>query len=200
MEVDAPPTTGAALHAFIGRRMVPGETLYAVLDSARDRQMTQAARQMTGQSGQSLFSGDAGPHMADVAPYLLLAPFEARYPYAGSGFLDLWAAEWGTSSGILLLTDAPPDKLLVHLRRCFRVVDEQYHQYYFRFYDPRVLHTYLPTCTGADAKAFFGPIRRLLVESAKPGCVLVCAAEPGGVRVDEQVIAPAPAGRPGGRT
>jgi hypothetical protein len=36
---------------------------------------------------------------------------------------------------------------------------------YFRFYDPRVLRAYLPSCNAAEAAQFFGPVRRYLVEA-----------------------------------
>src|SRR5262249_7471285 len=36
---------------------------------------------------------------------------------------------------------------------------------YFRFYDPRVLRTFLPACTGAETKRFFGPVGIYLMET-----------------------------------
>ena len=36
---------------------------------------------------------------------------------------------------------------------------------YFRFYDPRVLRIFLPTCNAAETATFFGPVGQFLVEA-----------------------------------
>jgi hypothetical protein len=36
---------------------------------------------------------------------------------------------------------------------------------YFRFYDPRVLQAFLPTCTAEQLNGFFGPISRFFFQS-----------------------------------
>jgi len=41
-------------------------------------------------------------------------------------------------------------------------------QVYFRFYDPRVMRVFLPTCTPEDTTQFFGPIQNYLVEDESP--------------------------------
>ena len=41
-------------------------------------------------------------------------------------------------------------------------------QVYFRFYDPRVLRVYLPTCTPEEIYRFFGPVWRFATEAEKP--------------------------------
>jgi hypothetical protein len=51
-----------------------------------------------------------------------------------------------------------------HLRQFLLVQDERGNQQYFRFYDPRVLRVYLPTCDAAETQQFFGPIDRFIVE------------------------------------
>jgi len=38
------------------------------------------------------------------------------------------------------------------------VYDEARRPLYFRYYDPRVLRVYLPTCNEADLGAIFGPV------------------------------------------
>ena len=39
---------------------------------------------------------------------------------------------------------------------------------YFRYYDPRVLRVYLPTCNARELQTVFGPVLRYLVEDEKP--------------------------------
>ena len=36
---------------------------------------------------------------------------------------------------------------------------------YFRWYDPRVLSVYLPTCTAEEFAAIFGPVAAFFLES-----------------------------------
>jgi len=36
----------------------------------------------------------------------------------------------------------------------------------FRWYDPRVLRVYLPTCTASELRTVFGPVERYLVDRA----------------------------------
>lgn len=132
------------------------------------------------------FEEGSGAHMQDVAPYAVEIPFASRSRHRGEGFLDLWAERLGTSAGILLLTATDPVSLVLHLRRIFHATNEDLHKYYFRFYDPRVLRVFLPTCMAADAKELFGPIRRILCESEQPGRLLLCQAMRDGVKIDER--------------
>ncbi|MCF6281484.1 MAG: DUF4123 domain-containing protein [Candidatus Polarisedimenticolaceae bacterium] len=52
----------------------------------------------------------------------------------------------------------------------------------FRFYDPRVLRLYLPTCTGNEAKQFFGPIPQIIVEAENSTCLLTYNRRATGIR------------------
>ena len=42
----------------------------------------------------------------------------------------------------------------------------------FRFYDPRVLRVFLPTCTPKEVLEFFGPIKRYVLEGEEPTVIL----------------------------
>lgn len=55
---------------------------------------------------------------------------------------------WGQSIGYFIGSRAEPAELLTHLRK-FLFVDlpGKERRAYFRFYDPRVMRAYLPTCT-----------------------------------------------------
>jgi hypothetical protein len=44
------------------------------------------------------------------------------------------------------------------------VKDEDDRLLYFRFYDPRVLRVFIPTCTPEESADLFGPISRFVVE------------------------------------
>lgn len=186
-------TTGSALSAFIRRRRGAGERLYAVVDSARDGELADKARETFGRDVKSLFADDAGAHMESVAPYMVPIEANPRLADGAAAFLDLWAKHLGNSAGVLLLTTAEPDRVRVHLRGVFRATDEDDHKYYFRFYDPRVLRPFLPACTAGDAREFFGPVSQVLVEAESEGKMLCCKPGPEGVALTE-----APLNRPSG--
>ena len=164
-----------------------GERLYGVVDGARSIKLATDAYLKYGQAFRSLFEGPSANDLGGVAPYLVEVDPSGRY-------LGLWAQRWGTHSGILLVTSAQPDALREHLRGLFVAEDEQGQEFFFRFYDPRVLRVYLPTCTPQEAREFFGPVRRILVEDAQPDGVLLCTASATGVQMQRlPVPAPAPA-------
>ncbi|UCE58243.1 MAG: DUF4123 domain-containing protein [Phycisphaerales bacterium] len=179
-----PDKSGAALHAFIAHRFGVGDRLYGVVDAARDRELALAAQAHSPGQPRWLFKGTAGGHMADVAPYFVPIEFDKRYPYPGSGYLDLWAESLGRSAGILLIAAIAPDALWDHLRELFAVTGPDDREYYFRFYDPRVLRLFFPTCTPSEAGEFFGPIRSVLVEAEKRGEMLACKKSESGVEMD----------------
>jgi Domain of unknown function (DUF4123) len=88
---------------------------------------------------------------------LRLAPGQAyTEEFFGRGFPAGW--------GVVLASSAPSRELRRHLRRFLRVRSDG-RILGFRYYDPRVLQIYLPTCTPAETAAFFGPVQSI----AAPG-------------------------------
>ena len=51
-----------------------------------------------------------------------------------------------------------------HCKKFLRVRTEDHRVLMFRFYDPRVLSVFLPTCDARQYRALLGPMQRLLVE------------------------------------
>lgn len=177
--------TGADLHALIESERESGEKLYGVVDAARDNQLAFDGARQFGWELQWLFTEDTAQQMRDVAPYLVPITFESSYPYQESAYLDLWAERLGSSAGILLLTAAGPKDLWNHLRTVFSFTEED-EDYYFRFYDPRVLRPLLPACSGDDVAQYFGLIRVMLVEAETPGKLLCCRPIDSKVEVEEK--------------
>jgi len=60
-----------------------------------------------------------------------------------------------------------------HLRRFLTVRTEKGKKLLFRFYDPRVLRLYLPTCTSTELNTFFGPVERFVCEGGDSQTALV---------------------------
>lgn len=188
MESDS-AITGADLHAALHHCIGWGDRLYGVVDTARDSELAFAARDDFGQSIRWLFADDAAWHMTDVAPYLVPIDFHETYPYLGSEYLDMWADRLGRSAGILLITKADPDALWEHLRTIFKLkLENDDRVYYMRFYDPRVLSTYLPARTPDEAREFFGPVGEILMEADAPSKMLFCNLEHGHLAIHEKLV------------
>ena len=175
--------TGKDLHAFLERQRTAAEQVYAIVDSARDPYLARAAFEQFALDRWSLFPTDTAAHMADVAPYLVPVPFEAKYPYSGSGFLDLWAETLGTCAGVLLTATAAARAVWEHLQGVFLAADEQGNEFFFRYYDPRILRGFLSSVTAADAKLFFGPVRQFIVEAEDAAEMLTYRPAPDGTRL-----------------
>jgi hypothetical protein len=153
----------------------PGERLYGIVDAAQDKELAFEARDRFKLPIRMLFQGEAAEYMGDVAPYLI--PIDP-----GSEYLESWAERWDRNVGILLTSFADPLKLFRHLREIFVVKDEEGQEYFFRYYDPRVLRAFLPTCTPEQAREFFGPICVLLCVAEKSWSMLRFTADKSGVR------------------
>jgi hypothetical protein len=164
------------LAAFVHDCLEANEEVYAVVDGARDLELARTVPEHLGTTVLSLFDEPGATDLADVAPYLVNI-------HPASSYLDRWGGRLGSSAGILLLAKSAPLTLRTHLRGNFRVCDEEDTEYFFRFYDPRVLRPFLPTCTRSEARNFFGPIREILVEDFSPDVVLRCSVGWTGVGV-----------------
>jgi hypothetical protein len=147
---------------------------YVIVDAAQDYSPVVLLRDPLGKSPQSLFEGEAAAALAEVAPYVC--------PVELSGeFLDIWGERWGGNHGVLLASTADLQSLQKHLRSIFVVEDETGQEFFFRYYDPRVLRAYLPTCTAEEVREFFGPITSWCIEGEDPAVALVLEAGSEGV-------------------
>lgn len=140
------------------REMQP---LYAILDAARDIRILALLVHHRAEC-QSLYEGAEGAKLAQVAPYLVrLGP--------DSTLLDAVINEgWGHSWGVYFTCAADFHDIRRHLRHFLQVRLPDGEQVYFRFYDPRVMRIFVPTCTADEAAQFFGPIKRYVMEGEDP--------------------------------
>jgi len=132
--------------------------LYAVLDCARDPRIRTLLLESV-ELSQSLYEGLQGETMADVAPYLVELP-------KGSRLLTALVQEgWGKGWGIYLSSPLAFKDTRRHLRKFLMVTQEgSSEQFYFRFYDPRVLRVFLPTCTPEQRAELMGDFACFLLE------------------------------------
>jgi hypothetical protein len=140
-------------------------SVWAILDGARDRRIfTMLLNSYITYT--CLYSGALAPELEIAAPYLVQLEYEDRYSR------DLLDKAWGNSWGVFLRSDTGMQKLRRHLRGLLRVQDARGRKLVFRYYDPRVLRVYLPTCTRDELTTVYGPIDCFWTESDDPGSVL----------------------------
>ncbi len=167
------------------------QPLYAILDAARDP-LVLAVLFQCDQEYESLYEGPEGEKLPVVGPYLV------RLPKDSSLLEVVVRASWGKSWGVFLTSEGPCADVHNHLRHFLMVKLPESKQVYFRFYDPRVLRVYLPTCTGEETGAFFGPIKYFLTEGEKPDAAVCFAPGPRGVQSVVAPLSPKDNGGPAG--
>jgi len=147
--------------------MLRGEfqPLYALLDAACEPSVLKVLFESKEQY-QSLFEGPQGAQLAHFAPYLVRLPENS--PLIGA----LVEQGWGKNWGIYLTCPEPLEALRWHFRHFLMVKLPDRKQVYFRFYDPRVLRLFLPTCTAEEISLIFGPVKYYLIEDEKPDVLL----------------------------
>jgi hypothetical protein len=151
----------------------PGK-VYALLDGARDPRIYSILRRSLVDFC-SLYSGEISQELAEVSPYLVAV---AKWSQLTSRLIELG---WGKSWGVFLTSTATLQDLRQHFRRLLQVQDESGRRLLFRFYDPRVLRVYLPTCTCDELRWVFGPVLRFVIEGERAG-------DPISARLDETAL------------
>ena len=132
-----------------------------LLDAARVEGLLAILRSL-GVEPRPLYTGPSAGQLAAVAPYLV--PCSAGSPF------NQWFFQtgWGRGLGVAVVSPASMEELYSHFRQFLLVLDEAGKRLYFRFYDPRVLRIFLPTCDADQLRSFFGPVSAFLVEDEEP--------------------------------
>jgi hypothetical protein len=149
-----------------------GLKVYGVLDGASADRLPQAIYQH-GVDSVCLLRGELEPDLAQVAPYLVR--LDPGAPFTG------WVLEegWGNHWGIFVVTKADVRTLRQHFRSFLTVYDPDNVPLFFRYYDPRVLRVYLPTCNAEELETVFGPVERYLMEGKDDQSLLRCEFKEG---------------------
>ncbi len=142
---------------YLGQQQEP---VYAVMDAARDSFVVPVI-QAFGEEYRSLYEGASEEKLADCAPYLVRVA-------TGSRLAEELSHGWGKSWGVYLTCSLPLPDLRRHLRHFLKVEIEQGKSLLFRFYDPRALRVFLPTCSAQEVRQFFGPVASFHVEDESP--------------------------------
>ena len=141
--------------------------LFAILDACDEPVVPPKCEELGESRAISLYRGTAQEKHKKVAPYLVSAD---------DSLID-WIVEkiWTRPWGIFAYSDASFEETRKHFRRFLKVELPDKKQVLFRFYDPRVLPTYLDKCKPAELREFYGPVRTFGVgkEGATPAVTLI---------------------------
>jgi len=105
-----------------------------------------------------LYRGELQPDIATVAPYLVR--LEPDDEFSQLVLREGWGAHWG----IFLTSPVTLRALRDHFREFHTVELPDQRTVLFRYYDPRVLRSFLPACNEAELATFFGPAQSFIVE------------------------------------
>jgi uncharacterized protein DUF4123 len=135
----------------------PPPRIHALVDPARDPEIN-AELATAGLRSICLYGSELPPELVAVAPHLVPLAADGRFGriFATHGRGRAW--------GVLIASHAPAETLAEHLAGLTRARLPGGREVLFRYYDPRVLRAYLPTCTAEELDRVFGPIEALLVE------------------------------------
>lgn len=135
--------------------------VYVVLDGASVPDLPMRLYEMR-PPNYCLFRGELAPDMAEVAPYVVqLVP--------GAPFTE-WVLQnenFGKHWGVFAHSLHSIKEMRRHFRSLVTVYDETGKPMIFRFYDPRVLRKFLPTCSADELKTFFGTVQQMFAEDEK---------------------------------
>jgi len=142
-----------------------GANTYAVLDGASIPNLRQLLHTLK-PGHECLYIGELEDDMAEVAPYLV--QLEPDSPFTQAVLEQGWGNHWG----VVAISEAGIREVRQHFRRFLTVYDSEGKALLFRYYDPRVLRSYLPTCTAEEIGKLFGPVKAFCAEDEKPSTLL----------------------------
>lgn len=131
------------------RQLADEQRLYAVLDACDAPAIQAKVGELGSSRALCLYRGEVAPEILEVAPYLVKLD-EALLQWLVE---TVWREPWG----IFVVTELEPEAVRKHLRKFLMVKDEAGESMYFRYYDPRVLPTFLSSCRRDELGNFFGP-------------------------------------------
>jgi len=143
--------SGTVLEA---RGLSEAGTLFAILDATNEPRVPERVHRMGSARAVSLYANEAADALSAICPYLVRVD-----PPTFDWIAEvLWADPWG------IFAVAPVDlqTLRSHFRRLLTIRGPTDEEVLFRFYDPRVLAAFLPTCSIDQLDEVFGPVERLV--------------------------------------
>lgn len=174
--------SGADMPSVVDVLSSRAEPLFAVLDAARDPSiypllLTSGAQYMC------LYTGKSASTLEAVAPYLVQLPQRCEL------LRKIVDEGWGKSWGIFLTSGQAPETIWHELRRSLMVrLETTQKLVYFRFYDPRVLRTFLPIADAQQRREFGGTMSSFLMEDEDESTVLCLYASRSELAVEKLAV------------
>jgi hypothetical protein len=157
----APPTEGAGSELATVLFNKTETPVYVVLDGASNPDLLKSIYKYEPEYC-CLYRGELQPDMASVAPYLVR--LEPSDEFSELVLREGWGAHWGT----FIVSPATLRALRDHFREFHTVELPDQRTVLFRYYDPRVLRSFLPVCNAEELATFFGPVQSFVVEGDTP--------------------------------
>jgi hypothetical protein len=133
--------------------------LYAVVDTARDGRLYDLVHDLPGSV--CLFAGEMAAPLRHSSPYLV--PLDQA-----EALLEKWRSIGrGASWGMFLRSSQEPAWIRRRLRTFNLAKLPGGRTVLFRWWDPRVFRTYIPTCGPEDVENWFSGIQEIICESAE---------------------------------
>ena len=111
-----------------------------------------------------------------------------------SAFVEAFLnAGWGNNWGIFFASSSPLQDVFRHFSDFFPTTPDDRRKVNLRFYDPRVLRAFLPTCEPQEIDTIFGPVASYLVEAERSDTLLMLSRNASGlvtvnVRLSDQSL------------
>lgn len=157
--------------------------IYAILDGASVPELPQILHRYQ-PDYECLYRGDLTPDMLYVAPYLVRLE-------SPSEFMEMIIEQgWGKHWGIFALSPAVLRAMRQHFRKFLMVHDPDGKPVLFRYYDPRVLRVYLPTCNAEELVTVFGPVVSYILEDEDTNTALRFWEDSGALKLEKLPLAP----------
>lgn len=161
----------------------PRHAVYALADGASIPNLLGRLYASPRPRFECLFPGSLAPDMAEVAPYLV-----ALEP--ASDFADWMIGHgWGNHWASFAIAQCDLRATWFHLRRFNIVYGPDSRPMRFRYYDPRVLRTFLPTCNAEQVTQMFGPVAQFVAEDQAGAAALVFAHNGGELQQSARPVA-----------
>jgi|GEM_PF-2087773 len=134
-------------------QVADGGYVFAIVDACVDHELVRrkAYNEMGASRAISLFHGTYMESYDAAAPYLFHVDREVLEWISA----NLDESRWG----IFVMTKDKRETLIPHLQRFLMVALPDGRKGYFRYYDPRILRAYLPTCEPGELRSFFEAVR-----------------------------------------
>ena len=139
--------------------------IWMIVDAARDQRIFPMLQEFHLEY-YCLYSGPLPLTLQMAAPYLL------QLDHNDQDTRHFLRHAWGKSWGVFLKCAVHANALRRHLRELLLVRDPHGDRLLFRYYDPRVLRLYLPSCYPEELQRVFGPIERFWMEDKAPEALM----------------------------